>query len=164
MPKKPLIDYTSLDFDSIKADLVEHAKRFYPNRYNDFNQSSFGSMMFDSVAYVGDMLSYYLDFQVNENFMETAIEYENVRRMASQMGYKFMGRPATFGTIDIYVLIPAATTGLGPITSLFPIVKKGSTFENSSGGLFTLTEDVDFNKPNIEMVAARFDDVTGRAA
>ena len=163
MPKKPLINYTSLDFESIKSDLIEHAKRYYPNRYNDFNQSSFGSMIFDSVAYVGDMLSYYLDFQVNENFMETAIEYENVRKMASQMGYSFLGRPSTYGMIDIYVLIPATTTSLGPIIDLFPIVRKGSTFANSGGAIFTLTEDIDFNDPNVEIVAARFNDDTGRA-
>ena len=66
MPKKPLIKYTSRDFNSIKQDLIEHAKRYYPNSYNDFNDSSFGSMLFDSVAYVGDMLSFYLDFQTNE--------------------------------------------------------------------------------------------------
>ena len=57
MSKKPVIKYTDADFDSIKSSLVEHAKRFYPNRYNDFNDSSFGSMVFDAVAYVGDIMS-----------------------------------------------------------------------------------------------------------
>ena len=69
MPKKPYIDYTSRDFESIKADLIEHAKRYYPNSYNDFSDSSFGGMIMDSVAYVGDMLSFYLDFQTNESFI-----------------------------------------------------------------------------------------------
>ena len=66
MPKKPLIRYTSRSFQTIKRDLVEHAQRYYPNFYNDFSENSFGSMVFDSVSYVGDMLSFYLDYQVNE--------------------------------------------------------------------------------------------------
>ena len=66
MKNKKLIKYTSRDFDSIKSDLVDHAKRYYPNSYNDFREGSFGSMMFDSVAYVGDILSFYLDYQVKD--------------------------------------------------------------------------------------------------
>ena len=73
MPLKPNIRYTRRDFDSIKKDLVEHAKRYYPNVYNDFTENSFGSMFFDSVAYVGDMLSFFLDVQANESLLETAI-------------------------------------------------------------------------------------------
>ena len=67
MKDKKLIKYTSKDFNSIKSDLVDHAKRYYPNSYNDFREGSFGSLMFDSVAYVGDILSFYLDYQVNES-------------------------------------------------------------------------------------------------
>ena len=97
--KKPVIKYTNRDFDSIKSSLVEHAKRFYPDRYNDFNESSFGAMMFDSVAYVGDIMSYYVDFQANESFLETALQYDNVRRLSAQMGYKFYGSPSVYANL-----------------------------------------------------------------
>ena len=70
----PII-YTNRDFDSIKEELVNYAKRYYPNSYNDFTEASFGSMMFDMVAYVGDMLSYYVDYQANESFLDTAVEF-----------------------------------------------------------------------------------------
>ena len=163
MKKKPLIDYTNLDFDSIKENLVEHAKRYYPSRYNDFNESSFGSMVFDAVAYVGDIMSYYLDFQVNEGFLETAIQYDNVRRIASQMGYNFYGRPVAFGTVDIYVLIPAITNDLGPNEALYPVVKRGTVFKASSGAVFTLTEDVNFSSPNVDFAAGRYDPETNKA-
>ena len=63
MSKKPVIKYTNRDFETIKSSLIEHAKRFYPDRYNDFNESSFGSMMFDSVAYVGDICPIILIFK-----------------------------------------------------------------------------------------------------
>ena len=60
MPKSKnvSIKYTSREFESIKQDLIDHAKRFYPDNYRDFTTPSFGSMVLDSVSYVGDILSY----------------------------------------------------------------------------------------------------------
>ena len=72
--KKTPIKYTSRDFDSIKSDIVEHAKRFYPEQWKDFTKGTINSLLVDSVAYVGDVLSYYLDYQANESFMDSAIE------------------------------------------------------------------------------------------
>ena len=63
--KKSQIKYTSRDYESIRADLVEHARRHYPDTFKDFNEASFGSLMLDTVAYIGDILSFYLDYQVN---------------------------------------------------------------------------------------------------
>ena len=161
MPKKPLIKYTSRDFDSIKTDLVEHAKRYYPNSYNDFSDSSFGGLVMDSVAYVGDMLSFYLDFQTNESFLETSLDLNNIRRIASQMGYNYYGNPSSYGMATFFVLIPAASTGLGPDTRFIPIIKTGTRIRSDSA-TFMLTEDVNFNDPSVEVVAARFDENTGK--
>ena len=73
MSKKQIpINYTNRDFSTIRQSLVEHAKRYYPDTYKDFNEASFGSLMLDTVAYVGDILSFYLDYQANESFLETA--------------------------------------------------------------------------------------------
>ena len=85
--KKTPINYTSRDFSSIKQDLINYAKRSYSETYKDFNQSSFGSLMLDTVSYVGDILSFYLDYQVNESFLDTAAEYSNVSRLSRQYGY-----------------------------------------------------------------------------
>ena len=160
--KKPVIKYTNRDFDSIKSSLVEHAKRFYPDRYNDFNESSFGAMMFDSVAYVGDIMSYYVDFQANESFLETALQYDNVRRLSAQMGYKFYGSPSVYANLTFYILVPAALSGLGPDTANIPILKRGSQFRSSSGINFILQQNVNFNDDNIEVVASKFDATTNK--
>ena len=159
MKKKPVIKYTDRDFDSIKSSLVEHAKRFYPNRYNDFNDSSFGSMMLDSVAYVGDIMSYYLDYQVNESFLETALEYNNVRRLSSQLGYNFFGSPAVYTTITFYCLVPAESYSPVPDSRFVPILKKGTQVQSSSGINFILQQDIDFNG-DVEIVVSKQDDVT----
>jgi hypothetical protein len=160
--KKILINYANRDFTSIKRDLEEHARRYYPDTYKDFSENSFGSYILDTVSHVGDMLSFYLDYQVNESFLETAIEYENVRRLAKNVGYKFTGRPAAFGVATFYVIIPANTSGLGPDLALIPIVQTGTELRATSGTTFVLTEDVDFANAKNEVIAARFSDTTGK--
>ena len=86
---KTPIKYTNREFDSIKSDLVQYAKRYYPEIYRDFNQASFGSLMLDTVAYIGDVLSFYLDYQVNESFLDSAAEFSNVVRLSKQLRYKY---------------------------------------------------------------------------
>lgn len=160
--KKPLIKYTNKDFATIKQDLIEHARRYYPDSVRDFTDGSFGSFVLDTTAYVGDMLSFYLDYQVNESFLETALEYENVRKLSSNHGYKFYGRPAAYGIATLYVIVPANLSGLGPNLSAIPLLKAGSEFTSDGGATFLLTEDVDFSNPKNEVVAARFSNATGK--
>ena len=93
--RKTPINYTARDFDSIKDELVQYAKRYYPETFRDFNQASFGALMLDMVSYVGDNLSFYLDYQANESFFDTATERKNIIRHSKQMGYKFIGTPAS---------------------------------------------------------------------
>ena len=59
------INYTNREFTSIKNDLVELAERFYPDNFRDFSEASFGSLLLDSVAYVGDQLSFYLYYNLS---------------------------------------------------------------------------------------------------
>ncbi len=159
--RKTPIKYTSREFDSIKNDLIEHAKRYYPDTFKDFNEASFGALMLDTVAYIGDILSFYLDYQVNESYLDSAIEYDNVIRLARQMGYKFKANPSSFGTVAIYIIVPASTSGLGPDTAYLPMLKKGTQLSSTSGNTFMLDEEVRFDDPSNEIVAARTDSATG---
>ena len=83
------INYTHRDFANIRAFLDNLAKRYYENSYKDFSEAGFGSLMFDGTSYIGDILSFYLDYSVNEGFLDNATEYANVIRLIRQMGYKF---------------------------------------------------------------------------
>jgi hypothetical protein len=161
MPKKPLIRYTNRDFQSIKNDLVEYTKRYYSNTFKDFNEASFGSLMLDTVAYVGDLLSFYLDYQVNESFLDSAIEYDNVVRHGSQVGYKFRQNASSFGVIDMYLMVPAVSSGVGPDRSYMPILKQGTEFSSNDGGAYTLNENVDFGSPEHEVVVSTVNSTTG---
>lgn len=163
MPKSKNIniDYTSREFASIKQDLVDYAKRYYPDSYKDFTAASFGSMILDSVAYIGDVLSYYVDYSVNESFLDTAIEFDNVRKHARALGYNFSGTPTAYGTITTYILCPANAEGTAPDLTYLPTLKRGSVFSTDTGVNFILTEDIVFNDSKNEFVAARFNEATG---
>jgi len=148
------IKYTSRDFDSIREDLINYAKRYYPDTFKDFGESSFGSLMLDTVAYVGDIMSFYLDYQTNESFIDSATEYDNVIRLSKQMGYKYRGSTSTTGMVSFYAIVNANSTGLGPKTSYMPILKRNSVVGSSGGASFILLEDVRFDDPGNEVVSA----------
>lgn len=154
------INYTSREFDTIKSDLIEYIKRYYPNTYRDFNEASFGSLMIDTVSYIGDILSFYIDYQVNETYLETATEYDNVLKLGKQLGYKFSGNSASYGIACLYVIVPASS-GVGPDTRYIPVLKKGSTFGGTNGSGYILNHDVHFGKEGNETRVARVDDTTG---
>lgn len=156
----PKIDYTKREFRSIKAELVEYAKRYYPNTFQDFNDASFGSIMLDSVAYIGDVLSFYLDYQANEQFLSTAVEYQNVIELARQSGYKHSNTPTSHGMCQFYVLIPAASSG-EPDERYAPVLKKGTQVSSKGGTNFTLSHDVNFSEAGLTTVVAQVDSTTG---
>lgn len=157
--KKPAINYTNKEFGTIKNDLVQYARRYYPDRFRDFSVNSFGSLMLDTVAYVGDMLSFYLDYQVNESFLSTALEYNNVLKLARQSGYKPELAPSSYGMLTCFVLIPSKNGA--PDFDYAPILKRGSKFRTSQGDIFTLLEDVNFkNQDENEIVVGDVDSTT----
>ena len=161
-PKKKIpINYTNREFDGIRNDLEQIAERFYPDTFQDFSEASFGSIVLDSIAYVGDQLSFYLDYNVNEMFLDTSFQLTNVLRHGRIMGYKNQGRPSTYGVVSLYIRVPASTVGLGPDTRYLPVLKRGSRFTSQSGLNFVLTDNVDFSDPKNETVVANVDSTTG---
>ena len=162
MAKKNVpIKYTARDFNSIKKSLVDYAERYYPEVYQDFNEASFGSLMMDTVSYVGDVLSYFLDYQANESFIETAFERKNVIRLSRQLGYNYQNIATATGEVELYILVPANELVLGPDASYYPVIQEGTTFSTTEGKNFILAEDVRFDNPANEIVAGRVDQTTG---
>ena len=160
--KNTPINYTNRDFDSIKQGLINHAKRYYSEEWKDFSKSTINSLLIDSVAYVGDVLSYYVDYQANESFLDTAVEFDNIRKHARSLGYKYGGSPIAYGIVSLFCIIPANSNGSAPNTDYLPIIKRGSSFNSAGGALFSLTEDVRFDQDNNEIRAARFNSSTGQ--
>ena len=138
--KTVAIDYTSRDFSSIRDQLTQVAERFYPDTFQDFSEASFGAMMLDAVAYVGDQVSFYLDYNVNETFLDTSYQRDNVVRHGRILGYKDSGRPSTYGKVALFVLVPASETGLGPDTRYIPVIKRGTRFTSSNPVVVATTD------------------------
>ena len=78
--KQKEVKYLNKDFNSFKAALIEHAKTYFPDSYNDFNESSPGMMFIEMAAYVGDVLSYYIDSQFKESLLAYAEEKNPQRK------------------------------------------------------------------------------------
>jgi hypothetical protein len=155
------IKYTSREFSSIREDLLELVERFYPENFQDFSEASFGAMMLDATAYVADQMALYIDFNVNESFLDTSFQLENVLRHGRVLGYKDPGRPSTTGIASMFVLVPASSTGMGPDPKYIPIASRGTSFTTNTGLAFILTDNIDFNDPSNEVVVARVDNTTG---
>ena len=82
------VRYLNKDFTSFKDNLIEFTKIYFPNAYNDFNESSPGMMFIEMASYVGDVLSYYVDNQFKESLLSFAEEKRTVYNMAQSLGYK----------------------------------------------------------------------------
>jgi hypothetical protein len=158
--KLKIIDYSGRDFDSIRQNLLDYVKRYYADSYKDFNTAGFGSLMLDTVSYIGDVLSFYLDYQVNETFLDTATEYDNVVKIARQLGYKYNTAFSSMGEAQFYVSIPADSLG-GPDERYIPLLRAGSTFTASGGQLFTLSEDVNFAATTNQIIVNQINAATG---
>jgi len=146
--KKVPINYYSRDFDSIKQSLTQHVRRYYPDSYKDFAEAGFGSLVLDTVSYVGDVLSFYLDYQANESFLDTANESKNIINIARQMGYKQKLAPSSQGIVSFYAYVPANSVGNDLDYRYLPTMRQGSTFRSESGVNFILAEDVVFRPTN----------------
>ena len=101
------ITYLNKDFNTFRAALIEYAKAYYPTSYNDFSTSSPGTMFIEMASYVGDVLSFYLDNQVQENFLEYAKQTNNLYTLAYMMGYRPKVTSAAVVTLEVYQQVPA---------------------------------------------------------
>jgi len=86
--KESNINYLNKDFLSIKKSLIDYAKSYFPDTYRDFNETSPGMMLIEMNAYVGDVLSFYIDQQYREMLLPLAEERRNIMNMAKMFGYK----------------------------------------------------------------------------
>ena len=86
--KESNINYLNKDFFSLRDSLVNYAKTYFPNTYKDFNETSPGMMLIEMSAYVGDVLSFYIDQQYKEMLLPLAEERRNIIKIANMMGYR----------------------------------------------------------------------------
>jgi len=101
------IKYVNRDFDTLKTSLVEYSKTYFPTTYNDFGPNSPGSLFMEMSAYVGDVLSFYLDNQIQETFLQYARQESNLYDLAYMMGYKPQVSTAAVVDVEIFQQVPS---------------------------------------------------------
>ena len=126
MAKEIKIQYTDKDFPSLRNQLVELSKNYFPDTYNDFSATSPGMMFIEQAAYVGDLLSFYQDSQIQETFLQYAQDPGNLFSMAYMMGYR--PRMTTAASVDIEVNMRVAATG----SDFLPNFKQAAKIESNA--------------------------------
>jgi hypothetical protein len=105
------IKYINKDFGEFRNSLIEFTKTYFPSTYNDFSPSSPGMLFMEMSAYVGDVLSFYLDNQIQENFAQFARQQNNLYTLAYMLGYRPKVTGAATVDIDFYQQVPSILVG-----------------------------------------------------
>ena len=137
------VNYINKDFSDFRDNLVEFAKIYFPNTYNDFNEASPGMMFIEMAAYVGDVLSYYIDSQFRESLLAYAEEKRNIYTIAQSFGYKPKTTSPSSVVLDVFQSIPALNQK--PDLRYALNVEAGATITaGSTSTTFRTLEDVNF--------------------
>ena len=142
------IKYINRDFSDFRQRLIEYSKTYFPNTYNDFSPSSPGMLFMEQTAYVGDVLSFYLDNQLQENFIQYARQTNNIFELSYMFGYKPKTTSAAQATIDFYQQLPSITSGsiTLPDYSYAVTIDENTTVDSNSGGdSFIIQDKIDFS-------------------
>ena len=144
------ISYLNKTFSDFKGTLQQYAKTYFPTTYNDFTESTPGNLFIEMASYVGDVTSFYLDTQTQENFLLYAKEKENLYALSYVMGYRPKASYASTTAIDVYQLVPTIIdllpgTVYPDITNYGLIIPANTVItSNSTGTKFLTTKTIDF--------------------
>ena len=143
--KNKEVRYLNKDFSQFRNNLIEFSKQYFPNTYQDFNESSPGMMFIEMASYVGDVMSYYVDSQFKESLLGYSEELRTLYSMAQSFGYKpRLSAPSTT-TLEIFQLVPSTGTGnnVAPDYNYALNIKAGTRVETADGVVFRTIEDCD---------------------
>tara|TARA_R110000772_G_scaffold17946_3_gene49887 strand:+ start:55730 stop:57547 length:1818 start_codon:yes stop_codon:yes gene_type:complete len=142
MAKK--INYTARNFADVRLELINFAKQYYPDIFNDFNDASVGMMLIELNAATGDMLSHHTDRMFQETQIDFAQERNSILSMARTFGLKVPGKRPSITIADFSVTVPV----LGDTydISYAPIIKRGVQI-SGAGKVFESTNEIDFSSP-----------------
>jgi hypothetical protein len=142
--QKVNINYLNKDFNQFKTSLIDYAKTYFPTVYNDFTPSSPGMMFMEMSAYIGDVLSFYLDNQIQETFLQYARQQNNLYSLAYMMGYTPKVTSVSTVDIDVYQQVPDLANNPDYSYSLY--VQPNTVVQSSDGqSSFLIQDSIDFS-------------------
>ena len=134
------VKYLNRDFSDIRTRLIEFSRTYFPNTYNDFSATSPGMMFIEQASYVGDIMSFYLDNQIQETFTQFARQTNNQFELAYMFGYKPKTTGAAQASIELFQILPSKLSGLGYV----PDYNYALTIGENSSISSTLSSNVNF--------------------
>ena len=137
------VNYLSRDYATIRQDLINYLKAFFPEQWQDFNVSSPGMALLELNAYVGDLLSYVADKKFNELFLDGISERKSAYRLAKTLGYQVPGVRPALTLADITIEVPV--TANGPDPDYLPIFRPGVQIKGA-GQVFETNSEIDFSR------------------
>lgn len=146
MAEQKDIKYLNRDFTDFRTQLIEYTKNYFPDTYNDFSPTSPGMMFIEMAAYVGDVLSFYQDTQLQETFLTHAKDPKNLYSLAYMLGY----RPKTTGASEVELEISQrieAGTDYKPKWTQTAVISENAVYTStdSSQTKFLVRDRVDFS-------------------
>tara|TARA_B100000768_G_scaffold157031_1_gene154891 strand:- start:4008 stop:5882 length:1875 start_codon:yes stop_codon:yes gene_type:complete len=141
------ITYISKDFNDIRAQLINFSQTYFPNTYTDFSPASPGMMFIEQAAYVSDVLSFYLDNQIQETYLQYARQFDNLYDLAYMFSYKPKATGLASVNLDFYQQIPSKVEGVTivPDFNYALIIGQNTVSSTPTGINFLIENAVDFS-------------------
>ena len=143
------ISYLNKDFNDFRSALVNYSKTYFPKTYTDFSPASPGMMFMEQASYVGDVVSFYLDNQIQENFLQYARQTNNLYDLAYMYGYKPKATSLAVSNVDVFQLVPARTVNTSSIPDYnYSLIVDENTSVTSTGASsvnFLIQDSIDFS-------------------
>ena len=139
------ISYLNKDFGDFRNQLINFSKTYFPTTYTDFSPASPGMMFMEQASYVGDVLSFYLDNQLQETFIQYARQTNNLFDLAYMFGYTPKVTSLATTKLDIFQIVPAKTVGTGSQPDFsYALDFPENTEVTGDGQTFTIQDNIDF--------------------
>ena len=152
MAIKRNIDYINKDFAEYRNSLINYSQTYFPTTYTDFSETSPGMMFIEQAAYVGDVLSFYLDNQVQETYLQYARQFDNLYDLAYMYGYKPRATGLANTLVDFYQQVPSKLSGSAYVPDFdYALYVNPNTVISTTAGsptTFTTDEPIDFSVSN----------------
>ncbi len=144
------ITYINKDFNDIRAQLINFSQTYFPNTYTDFSPSSPGMMFIEQSAYVSDVLSFYLDNQIQETYLQYARQFDNLYDLAYMFSYKPKVTGLASVDLDFYQQVPSRVAGSTTVPDYdYALFIGENTISTSiNGDSFIIQEAIDFSVSN----------------
>ena len=140
------ITYINKDFNDIRSQLINFSQTYFPNTYTDFSPASPGMMFIEQAAYVSDVLSFYLDNQIQETYLQYARQFDNLYDLAYMFSYKPKVTGLAVVDVDVFQQLPSKVVGSETVPDFDYALEiaQNTVVSSTAGTKFAIQDAVDF--------------------